>query len=134
MKDIPRFLIIAALAVLIVTTLLFLQNRSRGRLQRSYLLLRNTRPLEIRDDVRQGIILKPGKTLVVPITVARDARIAFAFGIPDRQRDVSEMYTFTVRINDGTKTGALLYQKDLLPSQKKEDRQWQEVQIDLSKL
>ena len=64
--------------------------------------------------------------------VPADARLFFAFGVPKQEWDPSaEPYRFTVSLE--RRKSEILYEKELSPSAKKQDRRWQEVNLDLSK-
>ena len=126
-----RILVLLSLLAGTISGVLYFQFlRTQPARQSSFLFVR-TNSLMIREDYRQAVVLNSASAIVVEKVVPPDANLYFAFGIPKEQwvADV-EPFRFSIRIEG--RNPHVLYQKELSPSARKEDRRWQDVRIDLS--
>lgn len=127
-----RILVLLSLFAGTISGLLYFHFLKNQPERQSTFLFPRTSSLMIREDFRQGIILSAESPMIVDKIVPEEARLYFAFGIPKEEWNPAvEPYRFILSLQ-GRKP-QILYQKELAPSSKKEDRRWQDVNLDLSK-
>jgi arylsulfatase len=126
-----RIIIISALAAALLAILLLYVNQQQSNLQQSSFLLQSTQALEIRSDYRSGIVLNGGSELRVPIAPPEQARLSFSFGIPESGKD-PDAEPYVLSIETDSAGAPTVFRKELLPVERKQDRSWQDVTLDLS--
>lgn len=92
-------------------------------------LLDRAEVLEIREDYRPGMQLRSGQSWTKEIKVPAEGHLWFSFGLPHSETDNGP---FRFRVTAKSRFEQILYSKVLHPSQKKQDRIWNDVDIDLS--
>lgn len=126
-----KFVVIAAIVAAVLASFFLYHNREETTQQQSSFLLPQSQILNIRDDYRAGIVLRNGKDLGFRITPPDNAQLCFSYGIPESTSDAGEPYQF--RVEEVGYKPRVLFQQQLSPSTRKQDRSWQEVTIDLSR-
>lgn len=127
-----RIIIVLALAAALVATFLLYLNQQQSNQQQSSFLLQHTQALEIRSDYRSGIVLNGGSELRIPVLPPEQARLSFSFGIPESGRD-PEAEPYLLSIETDSAGAPTVFRKELMPVERKQDRSWQDVTLDLSR-
>ena len=127
-----RILVLLSLLAGTISAVLYFQFFRMQPARQSSVLFGRTTSLMIREDYRHGITLSAGTPMVVEKLIPPEAKLYFAFGIPKEEWNVAaEPFHFTLSLE--TAKREIIFQQDLRPSSRKEDRRWQDVTIDLSK-
>ena len=122
-------LVIAILIAVSAAVYFFVSRRPPAPQLESAVLLDRTEVLEIREDYRLGMQLSSGQTWIKEFKVPADGHLWFSFGLPHSEVDSGP---FRFRVTAKLPSEQILYSKELHPSQKKQDRIWNDVDIDLS--
>src|SRR5262245_31129103 len=116
-----KIIILLSLLAATISALLYFQFLRTQPGRQSSFFFRRTSFLEIREDTREGIPLPASSPIFVEKIVPSDARLFFAFGVPKEEWDpTAEPFRFTLSLEG--REPEILYQKELTPSTKKQDR------------
>ena len=124
-----RIILVLALLVLAAAIYLYFFRPAPVIPLESANLLERAEVLEIREDYRLGVRLDSGLPLARELRVPAGGHLWFSFGLPHSEADAGP---FRFRVMAEPPAGQVLYSRELRPAEKKQDRNWIDVDIDLS--